>query len=147
MKKSFLVASVTLLFATISVGEKKVVDCKFVTGNVEQCMPYPQKLYRTELTRTKENNKKLTIVKTQPMHKKTQRVRVINVEEMIEKHLEVYAPKRFGRNLDENSRADEDFARTRDAQTPKDGAFEPKRAASPRSKYDRRAKEAGVCAL
>lgn len=101
MKKSFLVASVTLLFATISVGEKKVVDCKFVTGNVEQCMPYPQKLYRTELTRTKENNKKLTIVKTQPMHKKTQRVRVINVEEMIEKHLEVYAPKRFGRNLDE----------------------------------------------
>ncbi len=100
MKKIFLVTSVTLLFATISIGDKKVVDCKFVTGTVEQCMPYPQKLYQTKYTQTKDNKKKLTIAKTQPIYKKTRKMRIINVEEMIEKHLEVYAPKRFIRNLD-----------------------------------------------
>ena len=95
MKKSILLVSSIVLLTSASASEKKLVDCRLVTPKTTECKPYPSKFMYTEKLTYDDSEHKLIISKTLPAGPKPKLIKVIKVEDMIEKHLEVLDPVRF----------------------------------------------------
>ncbi len=95
MKKSILLVSSIVVLASASTGEKRLVDCRLVTPKTTECKPYPSKFMYTEKLTYDDSEHKLIISKTLPAGPKPKLIKIIKVEDMIEKHLEVLDPVRF----------------------------------------------------
>jgi len=95
MKKSILLASSIAVLTYASAGEKRLVDCRLVTPKTTECKPYPSKFMYTEKLTYDNSEHKLIISKTLPAGPKPKLIKVIKVEDMIEKHLQVLDPVRF----------------------------------------------------
>jgi|LGVC01.1.fsa_nt_gb 3D (Asp-Asp-Asp) domain-containing protein/LysM repeat protein len=95
MKKSILLVSSIILLTNASASEKRLVDCRLVTPKTTECKPYPSKFMFTEKLTYDDTTHKLIISRTLPAGPKPKLIKVIKVEDMIEKHLEVLDPVRF----------------------------------------------------
>ena len=73
---------------------QNVVDCRVVTVGTTECYPYGSKLIRAKEIKYNRVNKKLIISKTLPVPKKST-LKVISVEDMIEKYVKVEDSLRF----------------------------------------------------
>ena len=73
---------------------QNVVDCRVVTVGTTECYPYGSKLIRAKEIKYSRVNKKLIISKTLPIPKKST-LKVISVEDMIEKYVKVEDSLRF----------------------------------------------------
>ncbi len=95
MKKRFLFASGLLLLTQASATEKRVVECRLITPKTTECKPYPSKFMMTKKLTYGNDRHKLIVSRVLPAAKKPKILKVINVEDMIERHLEVLDPVRF----------------------------------------------------
>jgi len=95
MKKRFLFVSGLLLLTQASADEKRVVECRLVTPKTTECKPYPSKFMMTKKLTYGNDRHKLIISRVLPAAKKPKILKVINVEDMIERHLEVMDSVRF----------------------------------------------------
>jgi len=95
MRKSILLVSSIILLTNASANEKRLVDCRLVTPKTTECKPYPSKFMYTEKLTYDDSEHKLIISKTLPAGPKPKLIKVIKVEDMIEKHLEILDPVRF----------------------------------------------------
>ncbi len=73
---------------------QSLVDCRVVTGDARECKQYGSKLLYVKEIGYEKNINGLIISKTQPVPQKT-KVKVISVEEMLEKHLKIEDSLRF----------------------------------------------------
>ncbi len=94
-KKSILLASSIAVLTYASASEKRLVDCRLITPKTTECKPYPSKFMYTEKLTYDNSEHKLIISKTLPAGPKPKLIKVINVEDMIEKHLVVLDSVRF----------------------------------------------------
>ena len=95
MKKSILLVSSIILLTNASADGKRLVDCRLVTPKTTECKPYPSKFMFTDKLTYGKDKHKLIISRTLPAGPKPKFIKVIKVEDMIEKHLEVLEPVRF----------------------------------------------------
>ena len=95
MKKSILFVGTIILLTHASANEKRLVDCRLVTPKTTECKPYPSKFMYTEKLTYDDSEHKLIISRTLPAGPKPKLIKVIKVEDMIEKHLEVLDSVRF----------------------------------------------------
>jgi len=96
MEKSLFIIMVGLIaISAASAGGKRMVECRLVTPKTTECKPYPLKYMYTEKLQYGDNRQKLIISKTLPVPKRPKLIRVINVEDMLEEHLEILEPVRF----------------------------------------------------
>jgi len=95
MKKSFLWIGIVFTVTSVSAGNKRVIECRLATPKTTECKPYPSKFMYTEKLTYGEGRQKLIIAKTLPPVKKPKILKVVNVEDMIESHLEILEPVRF----------------------------------------------------
>jgi 3D (Asp-Asp-Asp) domain-containing protein len=95
MKKSFLWLGVAVTAIQVSAGSKRIVECRLVTAKTTECKPYPSKFMFTKELTYGDQKHKLIISKTLPVTKRPKLLKIIDVEDMIEDHLEVLEPVRF----------------------------------------------------
>ncbi len=95
MKKRFLWLGIIVILTNASAGGKRIVECRLVTAKTTECKPYPSKFMFTEKLTYGARKHKLIISKTLPVTKKPKLLKIVDVEDMIEKHLEVLEPVRF----------------------------------------------------
>ncbi len=89
--------SLLLLISIFSSGNaKSIVDCRVVTGGTTECNPFGSKLMHLKEVHYNTDRKKLIVSKTLPVPQKT-KIKVISVEDMIEKYVKVEDPLRFKR--------------------------------------------------
>jgi len=79
---------------------KNIVDCRVVVGGTTECNPYGSKLMRAKEIRYDTDKKKLIISKTLPVPKKFQ-MKIISVEDLIERYIKVEDSLRFKLPLEE----------------------------------------------
>lgn len=94
MSKNYSIFFVSILFIFESAFAQNVVDCRVVASNISTCNPYGAKLIRAEEIKHLKGTRKLKMTKTLPVPKKPT-VKVISVEDMIEKYLDVEDSLRF----------------------------------------------------
>ncbi len=73
---------------------KMIVDCRVVTGGITECNPYSHKFIKAKEIKYKKDRQKLIVAKTLPVPPKTS-IKVISVEDMIEKYLKINESVRF----------------------------------------------------
>lgn len=78
-----------------TVAAKSVIDCRVVTGVITECNPYGQKFLKAKEIDYDVGTQKLIRVKTLPVPEKKHFMRVISVEDMIEKYVKIEEPVRF----------------------------------------------------
>jgi len=112
MKKSLLLLVGTLLFTALCAKDKKIVECRLLTSSITECNPYPSRFVYTENLAYGMHKHKLIISKTLPKLKKPKIVKVISVEDMIERNLKVLEPVRYrNRHLSEIEKAEKEKQR------------------------------------
>lgn len=84
-----------LPFIVLEVANAKVVECNIVTVGTRECNPYSSRLIKAKEVKYDQDRKKLIITKTLPVPEKKASVKVISVEEMIERYVEVEDSMRF----------------------------------------------------
>ena len=94
MYRTHLTLLVFLSLIFESAIAQSVVDCRVVTGNATECNPYGSKLMRATEIKYNMNTTKLIISKNLPVPPKVP-MKVISVEDMIEKCLKVEDSLRF----------------------------------------------------
>lgn len=94
MSKNYLTLLVFLSFMFEQALGQSIVDCRVVASNANICNPYGEKLIRAKEIGHLGDTRKLIVTKTLPVPKKPS-VRVISVEDMIEKYLDVEDSLRF----------------------------------------------------
>ncbi len=72
-----------------------VVECNIVTGGTRECNPYSSRFIKAKEVKYDLDRKKLIVTKTLPIPEKKSSVKVISVEELIEKYVKVEDPIRF----------------------------------------------------
>ncbi len=77
------------------VAAKSVIDCRVATGIITECNPYGAKFLKAKVIKRTLNNQKLIRVKNLPRPEKKSFMRVISVEDMIEKYVKIEEPVRF----------------------------------------------------
>ncbi|WP_309497464.1 LysM peptidoglycan-binding domain-containing protein [Sulfurovum sp.] len=92
MFKKYLLAFLLLSFVTVTA--QSMVDCRVVTGDIVECNPYGKKFHIAQEISYDNDTKALIIVKTLPAPQKHV-VKVISVEEMIEKYIHYEDSIRF----------------------------------------------------
>ena len=100
MKKRFLFVSGLVLSAhvladEVRTDEKRIVECRLVTAKTTECKPYPSKFMMTKKLTYGNDRHELIISRVLPAVPRPKILKVVNVEDMIEKHLEVMDPVRF----------------------------------------------------
>lgn len=73
---------------------KNIVDCRVIVGGTTECNPYGSKLIKAKEIRYDRDKKKLIISKTMPTPKKFQ-MKIISVEDLIERYIKIEDPLRF----------------------------------------------------
>ncbi len=74
---------------------KSMVDCRVVTGAMTTCNPYGKKFLKAKEIVYDGNRQKLIRAKTLPVPEKKPFVKVVSVEDMIERHVKVQESVRF----------------------------------------------------
>lgn len=74
---------------------KSIIDCRVATGSITECNPYGAKFLTSKEIVYASGRHKLIRAKNIPAPEKKRFVKVISVEEMIEKHVKVQDPVRF----------------------------------------------------
>lgn len=74
---------------------KPFIDCRVVTGGTTECNPYGAKFLKAKEISYDLDRKKLIRVKTLPVIEKKNYLRVVSVEEMIEKYVKIEDSMRF----------------------------------------------------
>lgn len=74
---------------------KSMIDCRVAIGNITECYPYGSKLLQTKVIVYDQDRKKLIRVKTLPTPKKKRFMRVVSVEEMLDKYVKIEDSMRF----------------------------------------------------
>ncbi|RLA76987.1 MAG: hypothetical protein DRG30_01490 [Epsilonproteobacteria bacterium] len=95
MKKSIFLLGSIIISTNAYAGDRRMVDCRLATAKTTECKPYPSKFMFTEKLIYGKDSHKLIISKTLPPEARHKILKVINVEDMIEKHLVVLDPIRF----------------------------------------------------
>jgi len=72
-----------------------MIDCRVATGNIKECNPYGAKFLTSKEIVYESGRHKLIRAKNIPAPEKKRFVKVISVEEMIERHVKVQEPVRF----------------------------------------------------
>ncbi len=88
---AFFIIAFILLDATTA----KVVECRIATGLTTECSPYSKRFIKAKKTPYDLNSKGLIVTKTLPVPKKRTSMKVISVEDMIEKYVKVEESVRF----------------------------------------------------
>jgi len=91
-------AKITFLILLLSVfgqTESNVVDCRVIVGGMRECTPYSSKLLKAKEIAYQKSQKKLIVDKTLPAPEKKPHMKVVSVEEMIERYVKVESSKRF----------------------------------------------------
>lgn len=73
---------------------KNIVDCRVIVGGTTVCNPYGSKLIKAKEIRYDRDKKKLIISKTMPSPEKFQ-MKIISVEDLIERYIKIEDPLRF----------------------------------------------------
>jgi LysM repeat protein/3D (Asp-Asp-Asp) domain-containing protein len=97
MSKNYL-AFFIMFFVMQEVINAKAVECRVITGGTSSCSPYSSKLLRAKEIKYELNRNKLIVSKTLPVPEKKSSVKVISVEDMIEKYVKVEDSMRFKGN-------------------------------------------------
>ena len=92
-KKFFLFLFSFVLFETAVA--KPIIDCRVVIGDTTECNPYGSKLLQTKEVVYDLDRKKLIRVKTLPVPEKKRFMRVVSVQEMVDKYVTIEDSKRF----------------------------------------------------
>ncbi len=87
-----------LPFIVLEVANAKVVECNIVTGGTRECNPYSSRLIKAKEVKYDKDRKKLIVTKTLPVPEKKASVKVISIEEMIERYVKVEDSMRFQGN-------------------------------------------------
>ena len=95
MHRNYIAFSFFLLFNSESIGAKTIIDCRVATSSIKECNPYGKRLYHVKNVHYKNDRQQLIRVKTLPVPEKKIHLKVISVEDMIEKYLTIHRPKRF----------------------------------------------------
>lgn len=74
---------------------KSIIDCRVVTGGITECNPYGAKLLKAKEVSYDLDRKKLIRVKTLPTPENKSFMRVVSVEDMIEKYVKIEDSMRF----------------------------------------------------
>lgn len=91
---AFIIVLPFLLLENSAAKAKVIVDCRVATGGITECNPYSQKFVKAKEIKYKKDRQKLIVVKTLPVPPKTS-IKVISVEDMIEKYVKIQEPVRF----------------------------------------------------
>ena len=94
MPKKYLLFFTSIVLMLEPLHAKNIVDCRVLVSNASACNPYGEKLMRAKEIGRTENTRKLIIIKRLRVPQKPT-VKVISVEEMIEKHYDVEDSLRF----------------------------------------------------
>jgi LysM repeat protein len=95
--------TITLLFLSLlSVvqAEKGLVDCRVIVGGMRECDPYSSKFLKAKEIAYQTSKKKLIVDKTLPVPEKNPHIKIVSVEEMIERYVNVEDSKRFSGTKD-----------------------------------------------
>ncbi len=87
-----------LPFILLEVANAKPVECNIVTEGIRECNPYSSRLLKAKEVKYDLNRKKLIVTKTLPVPEKKSSVKVVSVEDMIEKYVKVEDSMRFKGN-------------------------------------------------
>ncbi|MEA3434815.1 MAG: LysM peptidoglycan-binding domain-containing protein, partial [Campylobacterota bacterium] len=87
----FIIPFILLEVATA----KAVVECNIVTGGTRECNPYSSRFVKAKEVKYDLDRKKLIVTKTLPVPEKKASVKVISVEDMIERYVKVEDSMRF----------------------------------------------------
>lgn len=74
---------------------KSMIDCRVAIGGITECYPYGSKLLKTKEIVYDLDRKKLIRVKTLPRPEKKRFMRVVSVEEMLDKYVKIEDSMRF----------------------------------------------------
>jgi len=85
-------------FIILEIANAKAVECRVITGGTSSCSPYSTKLLKAKEVKYDLHRKKLIVTKTLPIPEKKSSVKVISVEDMIEKYVKVEDSMRFKGN-------------------------------------------------
>ena len=97
MSRNYLIFFI-LPFIVLEVANAKVVECNIVTGGTRECNPYSSRFIKAKEVKYDLDRKKLIITKTLPIPEKKSSVKVVSVEEMIERYVKVEDSMRFQGN-------------------------------------------------
>ena len=95
MSKKYLNFFLFVLLSTQILNAKSIADCRVITGVMTECNPYGKKLHHIKEVVYDIDRQKLIIEKILPSPEKKSFVKVISVEDMIEKYVRVEEPIRF----------------------------------------------------
>jgi 3D (Asp-Asp-Asp) domain-containing protein len=94
-KASIAILSLTLI-NQLSAKSNKIVDCRLISPSTTECKPYSTKFIITKKIKQFDSNNRLIISKNLPSpSSKKIKIKVVSVEDMIEKYVKVYDPIRF----------------------------------------------------
>jgi len=94
MSRNYIKYLLLALITVSSIKAQALIDCRVVTGGISECNPYGKRLHHVKKVSYELDSQKLIIVKNLPVPKKAF-VKVISVEDMIEKYVHIEAPIRF----------------------------------------------------
>ncbi len=92
MFKKYLLSLLLVSFGTAVA--KPMIDCRVVTGDIVECNPYGKRFHIAQEITYDNDKKELIIVKTLPTPKKHS-MKIISVEDMIEKYIHFEESVRF----------------------------------------------------
>ena len=94
MSKNYLTYLI-IPFIMLEVANAKEVDCRVIAGGTSECNPYGARFVKAKEVKYDLDRKKLIIVKTLPVPEKRPPMKVVSVEDMIERYVKVEDPIRF----------------------------------------------------
>ncbi len=98
MNRNLIVVVLLLSTTSINAKSKRIVDCRLVSPSTTECKPYSTKFIVTKAISTYDKSSKLIIQKSMPKPSEKSSIKIISVEDMIEKHIEVLEPTRYIRD-------------------------------------------------
>jgi len=94
MSRNYIKVLSFALITLSSLEAQTFIDCRVVTGGISECNPYGKRLHHVTKVQNEKEKEKLIIVKNLPAPKK-HAVKVISVEDMIEKYIHIDESVRF----------------------------------------------------
>jgi len=98
MSRNYLIFFILLFVLQEVAMAKGVVECNIITGGTRECNPYSLRFVKTKEVKYDLHRKKLIVSKTLPVPEKKSSVKVISVEDLIEKYVKVEDSMRFKGN-------------------------------------------------
>ncbi len=84
-----------LVLSGLATAKENLIDCREIVGGMRECIPYSTKLLKAKEVKYQKGQKKLIIDKTLPIPQRTSHLRIIPIEEMVERYVKVEDSKRF----------------------------------------------------